>query len=959
MSTSGSPATWAAVMTVLLAACFALGAERKTIRLECTADTAIHIKKAPSSADIYKINYGAAKEVAFHGIHYTKEAKDSAFYFLADFDTSKVRGRELTGGVLMIRQAASPDADKLRVVSVSTISTPWKEGTGTGTKPARPGGGAMANWADFGRRRWAGFQSELTDVTFDLGNSISHTATVRHLEGNWVAIELPAPIVQALVNGGTYGLALFEEKGQTKIPYRLHTRESGHGPYLLVDSAGKATGRPTAPTFSVRPAPAHASPTAGAVKVSVSVPKDLARAEVSYRRRGSTKPNTLLPLWQIPRPPKGGGKMSLVITDLPPRGDVTVAVRSIGASGLASTTTETDGRASAALAVPVVPDVAIKANPKGSPTIRTGKVRLWAYGDCESAHPVTGNLLEEVGLKQYGAKPAGEYRKGNIYWNGRDGVVTLAGCRNEIVAFQLLIEAVETPVADIGITAGSLSGPGGAKVPASNISVFRQWYIRDGEWMGDLCVPLGPGTTFAIPNADNKVPSQRNQSLLVDIRIPKDAAPGRYRGTITVAIKGAEPFDVPVSLEVRSPVLPDTLSFNCELNAYSSRPLTGDYAWFRLAHAHRTTLNVLPYSQDGSAKTRYAIPLQGKGAEMRVADWSGYDAYFGPLLDGSAFADMPRAGMPLASQYLPFCEAWPINFRDHYAFKSTDLQKHFLTAGPIEELMDEEYGRGFRAVTADFMRHFEKKGWTRTEMQFYLNNKPTWTKGKLGFWCLDEPQNRDDWLAIAYWGRLFKQAVAGAEGGRFIYRGDISRPHRQRRWLDGVVDLMCVSKTFYTKHERCAEMMGRGMTFYNYGSLNPIRASNLNAEAWPVSAYLLGADGLLPWNTIGSPANHRRASTTAILVPPPPGGPKGQVVCSVRLKALRRGQQDVEYLALLARKRGYDRRQLGAMLKGLLELKGQTQERFLDEAGETIFHNLSSEQFARVRAAVAAMLAEE
>ena len=64
-------------------------------------------------------------------------------------------------------------------------------------------------------------------------------------------------------------------------------------------------------------------------------------------------------------------------------------------------------------------------------------------------------------------------------------------------------------------------------------------------------------------------------------------------------------------------------------------------------------------------------------------------------------------------------------------------------------------------------------------------------------------------------------------------------------------------------------------------------------------------------------------------------------------------------LALLARKRGYDRRQLGAMLQGLLELKGQTQERFLDEAGETIFHNLSSEQFARVRAAVAAMLAEE
>ena len=603
-----------------------------------------------------------------------------------------------------------------------------------------------------------------------------------------------------------------------------------------------------------------------------------------------------------------------------------------------------------------------KPQPTGDPKTHGSKIRVWALGECEAAHPVSGNLLEEVGLDAYAGKPAGQYRRGNAAWNGRDGIVTLAGARNEIVAFQLLIEAVAPPLEDIVVSTGSLTGPRNFAIPAANLHPYRLWYIQDRQWMPELCIPLDPAKGFRIPDPDNKVPEQRNQAVVVDVVIPKDAPAGMYNGALCVRAAGVEPFEVPVQLEVWPIDLPDTLSFNCELNAYSSAPLTRDYSWFRLAHAHRTTLNVLPYSQDGTVKPVYDLPREGKGQTMRIADWTKYDDYFGPLLDGSAFAGLPREGTPLASQYLPFFENWPIPFREHYAFKSTDMQEHFLTAGPIESLMDKEYEAGFKAVVRDFADHFRRRGWTRTDMQFYLNNKPNWTQGKLGFWCLDEPQHRDDFLAIRYWGRLFQDAISQADAVdvRFVFRGDISRPHLQRDWFDGVMDLECVSSVFFSKNRRCRDLMDRGITFYNYGSLNPVKDSNLNAEAWPVSVYLLYGDGLLPWNTIGSAKDHRAPSPTAILVPPPPGTPANvPVVCSIRLKALRRGQQDVEYLALLARQKGYDRGQIAALLAGLLDLQATTSERFLDEAGETTFRNLTTDQFARMRAAVAARIVEK
>jgi len=40
-------------------------------------------------------------------------------------------------------------------------------------------------------------------------------------------------------------------------------------------------------------------------------------------------------------------------------------------------------------------------------------------------------------------------------------------------------------------------------------------------------------------------------------------------------------------------------------------------------------------------------------------NWTSWDRRFGPLPNGSAFADLPRKGVPLESFYLSLHENWP------------------------------------------------------------------------------------------------------------------------------------------------------------------------------------------------------------------------------------------------------------------------------------------------------------
>ena len=832
---------------VLFTLVCAVAATADTAKLPAVADT--NLSAHSSERDF---NYGASSHIRLKGIE---------MLMLAKFDTAPVRGWTVEKASLFLHAAR---AHQLKTIGVSTMATDWVEGVGRGS---RADGGATFTWADFGRRRWDGEQSDFTDAALTAAGTLVHYADLREHDGGWFEVEVPPQFVHALINGDSHGLAITDEKGQTRANNNVHSREqSGFAPYLLV--TGRPTGLTLPPKRIVAPAP-------------------------------------------LPKPSP---------SPLP-------AAKIAGWLG-------------------------------GEPPVRGGQMRVWAFGDCEKAHPISGNLLEEVAAADYGKSPAGEYRRRNVVWDGATSTIHLAGARNEFVAFQLCVEATSGDLRNIRIE---------ASVPGARIEVFKNWYVRDGDWFAEVAAPLQGA--FSIPDPLNKMPGQRNQSLLVDVYIPHDMPAGSRFGCVRISADGVAPFEIPISLAVRPFALPDTLSFDVDLNGYGT-PADADWELklHRLAHAHRATLNLLGYNQAGRADAAAVPPLDGSGRALRVRDWTAFDRRFGRYYDGGAFADMPRRGVPLAHAYLPFGEGWPSDIHQHYRYKPTTtaypdlIAEHALRAPPIEEAFDPQFKDEFVAVLRQFAGHFRAKGWQRTQFQFYLNDKYYFKDPKQGgrgssWWLLDEPMHRDDWLALRFFGRMFKQAIAESPNPNFIFRADISRPQWQRDWLDGLVNLMCVSSEFFRKNELCMAMKRQGIGFWHYGTGNDIRRSNLTGEAWGVKAYLAGGDGILPWNSLGGDSAFDKPTPTAILYPGARFGLDAPLA-SLRLKALRRSQQDVEYLALLAAKRGWDRAQLAAALAPLLDLTARTQQSSADDAGRTVFDHLTSEQFARLRASVAAALAK-
>src|SRR5205085_2272814 len=83
------------------------------------------------------------------------------------------------------------------------------------------------------------------------------------------------------------------------------------------------------------------------------------------------------------------------------------------------------------------------------------------------------------------------------------------------------------------VCATDLVSSAGARIAAARVRLARDWYVRDGEWYPEVTMPLDG--SFTIPDARNRIPGQRNQSLLVEVYVPRDARAGAYRGQLNVA----------------------------------------------------------------------------------------------------------------------------------------------------------------------------------------------------------------------------------------------------------------------------------------------------------------------------------------------------------------------------------------------------------------------------------------
>jgi len=166
--------------------------------------------------------------------------------------------------------------------------------------------------------------------------------------------------------------------------------------------------------------------------------------------------------------------------------------------------------------------------------------------------------------------------------------ITLSSARGETVDAQVVVRAPASGLTNVNISASALSGPGGAIIPASNIILYREYYITvtgTASYGGGSNPPLGSGTypeplipfndpetgaplcaTTAILKACNAaVSAGHTQPYWIDIGVPHgatNAPPGTYTGSIAITSdQGAA--TIPVNLTVWNfglPTKPSELS---------------------------------------------------------------------------------------------------------------------------------------------------------------------------------------------------------------------------------------------------------------------------------------------------------------------------------------------------------------------------------------------------------------
>jgi hypothetical protein len=262
--------------------------------------------------------------------------------------------------------------------------------------------------------------------------------------------------------------------------------------------------------------------------------------------------------------------------------------------------------------------------------------------ELDKVHPVSGVMIPQ--------QPEG-YLAANHLWSAKEKQVRLHAARNEFVAFQVLLR---------GKVAGvrpelTFAGEGGEKV---RVQFGRYTHVATKQ--GPLPDPIVPlRGTFDLPDPAAGIDGQKSGSLHVEVYVPHDVKAGEHKGRLTLNA-GGQTLALDVSLHVWDFTLPDYLSFLPEMNCYGLPANERDY--YRLAHAHRTVLNRLGYHQGGSI-TEGCAPVWD-GSRL---DWKEWDRRFGPYLDGSAFADLPRRGVPLECFYLPLHENWPSPMAGNYS----------------------------------------------------------------------------------------------------------------------------------------------------------------------------------------------------------------------------------------------------------------------------------------------------
>ncbi|MBN1342754.1 MAG: DUF4091 domain-containing protein [Phycisphaerae bacterium] len=470
--------------------------------------------------------------------------------------------------------------------------------------------------------------------------------------------------------------------------------------------------------------------------------------------------------------------------------------------------------------------------------------------------------------------------------------IQIAAARSEYEAIQVAVQAVDEPVTVGDVALTDLVGQAGHKIPATNATRYREHcvYVRRPSYQSDARVGLYPDALVPFVSPIDGAPltewnERRNpkgakydaiprkiapgftETFWIDLCVPGATAPGDYKGHVRVTLAGRKPILIPVDLHVWSFALPDIPTVRSHFGAFQ-----------RVAAAH----GVKPDSPEYVViEKRYCAAM----AEHRITP------------------DVPRHLLPKRN---PDGSIDPSQTHEKLA---DFMKRHRVNAIQVMHLSRVPAGKD-RETTRRYL----------AEMQAYLA-KHGWIDGAY-IYVLDEPNDKQAYETVRQLGAFIHEAAPKIK----VLCTEQTKPSKPD-WgnLNGAVDVWV---PLWPLHDEptAQERLAAGNELWSYtalcqGGKDPLfwqlDFPLLDYRVWAWLNYRYQMTGLLYWASVywghvkdpwlDQPSFRLAYNGEGMLFyPGRDAGFDGPVV-SMRLKQIRDGMEDYEYLHILAQRAGRDK----------------------------------------------------
>ncbi|MFN8007480.1 MAG: DUF4091 domain-containing protein [Terriglobia bacterium] len=490
--------------------------------------------------------------------------------------------------------------------------------------------------------------------------------------------------------------------------------------------------------------------------------------------------------------------------------------------------------------------------------------------------------------------------------SGSSQSIELSAARNETEPFQVIISSASRKLEDVTVSVSDLQDSLGHKISSSKVVFFRQEYVyvRNPSpyspyppgWWPDALIPfVNPSDGKSIPNmqlvqegtGEQKkyrlsggrfsgspfpVWPNRNQPVWGDIHIPKDAVAGDYSGTLTITCWACSPQSIPLKLTVwdfEIPTAPSLASYLGNLEGVAS--------------AHHIPAGS---TEALALEERYATALEAH-----------------------------RLAAPIPAAYLP-------SIRED---GSLDWKK---SHPKLEQYMETHRTGPFRIPDFPRSTHLPKfqKLFSRYLQSYYEYLKANHWEDGVFFYPVDEPNSRETYDQVRFYGKLLHEAEPHIR----LLCTEQTYP-QDSSWGDlrGAVDIWCPLFSFFDPNS-AAIALEHGDQLWTYTALcqkapsfHPgfQRVGGQSTFFWEIDFPSLNfrlpfwvmwenqIQGLLYWSTVHwrnpdrdvwtDPAFRNRFNGEGYFLYPGTEVGMAGPVTSIRLKMLREGMEDLEYLKLL------------------------------------------------------------